>query len=138
MVMQRLFAHPPAAAAGDRCLSFSYTPDFLRAPRLGFRSHSSEFPSPAHSADPRVVSAGCGGFAYHFFRTFEGLTGTTPHQYLLRIRLRRAALRLRTEPTPILDVALDCGFGDVSNFNHAFRAEFGLSPRAYRSLAPFH
>jgi len=32
----------------------------------------------------------------------------------------------------ILDVALDAGFGDVSNFNHAFRGEFGVSPRRYR------
>jgi AraC family transcriptional regulator len=71
---------------------------------------------------------------HHFLRTFEGLTGTTPHQYLLRIRLRRAAIRLRTAPDRIIDVALDCGFADVSNFNHAFRAEFGASPRVYRSL----
>jgi AraC-like DNA-binding protein len=69
---------------------------------------------------------------YHFLRTFEGLTGTTPHQYLLRVRLRRAAIRLRTEPAKVLDIALDCGFGDISNFNRAFRAEFGVSPRAYR------
>jgi hypothetical protein len=32
---------------------------------------------------------------YHFLRVFEGLTGTTPHQYLLRARLRRAAIQLR-------------------------------------------
>jgi AraC-like DNA-binding protein len=70
---------------------------------------------------------------YHFLRTFEGLTGTTPHQYLIRMRLCRAAIRLRTEPTRILDIALDSGFGDVSNFNRTFRAEFGVSPRAYRS-----
>lgn len=73
---------------------------------------------------------------YHFLRTFQAIAGTTPHQYLMRIRLRRAALRLRTESTKILDVALDGGFGDVSNFNHAFRAEFGMSPRAYRAT-PF-
>jgi AraC-like DNA-binding protein len=70
---------------------------------------------------------------YHFLRMFERVTGTTPHQYLLRMRLRRVAVRLRTEPTNILDIALDCGFGDVSNFNRAFRAEFGVSPRAYRN-----
>ena len=70
---------------------------------------------------------------YHFLRTFEALTGTTPHQYLMRARLRRAALRLRTEPSRILDIALDCGFGDVSNFNRAFRAEFGVTPRSYRA-----
>jgi AraC family transcriptional regulator len=39
---------------------------------------------------------------------------------------------LATEPARILDVALDAGFGDVSNFNRAFRAEFGVSPRFYR------
>ena len=72
---------------------------------------------------------------YHFLRVFEAVTGTTPHQYLLRMRLRRAATRLRTERAKILDIALACGFGDISNFNRAFRAEFGVSPRAYRSLA---
>jgi len=35
----------------------------------------------------------------------------------------------------LLDVACDSGFGDVSNFNRAFRAEFGVSPRAYRTQA---
>jgi AraC-like DNA-binding protein len=72
---------------------------------------------------------------YHFIRTFERVTGTTPHQYLLRIRLRRAAIRLRTEREKISDIALGCGFGDISNFNRTFRAEFGVSPRAYRSAA---
>jgi AraC-like DNA-binding protein len=69
---------------------------------------------------------------YHFLRTFEDLTGATPHQYVMRARLRQAAARLLSEPAKILDVALDSGFGDVSNFNRAFRAEFGSSPRAYR------
>jgi AraC family transcriptional regulator len=69
---------------------------------------------------------------FHFLRVFERLTGVTPHQYVLRTRLREAAARLATEPAKILDVALDCGFGDLSNFNRAFRAEFGASPRAYR------
>jgi AraC-like DNA-binding protein len=69
---------------------------------------------------------------FHFLRTFERVTGTTPHQYLLRTRLRAAAARLEAGDERILDVALDAGFGDVSNFNRAFRAEFGVSPRAYR------
>ena len=69
---------------------------------------------------------------YHFLRTFQRLTGVTPHQYIVRARLREAALRLRVRSDRILDIALDCGFGDVSNFNRMFRAEFGRSPRAYR------
>jgi AraC-like DNA-binding protein len=69
---------------------------------------------------------------YHFLRTFEQVTGVTPHQYVLRARLREAAARLAAEPSKVLDIALDCGFGDVSNFNRAFRTEFGLAPRAFR------
>ncbi len=69
---------------------------------------------------------------YHFLRTFERLTGVTPHQYVLRARLRAAATRLATEAGRVIDVALDSGFGDISNFNRAFRTEFGASPRAYR------
>lgn len=69
---------------------------------------------------------------YHFLRIFERMTGMTPHQYIRRARLREAAIRLATESTKILDIALDCGFGDVSNFNRAFRVEFNASPREYR------
>jgi AraC-like DNA-binding protein len=69
---------------------------------------------------------------YHFLRTFDRITGVTPHQYVLRARLRHAAVRLVRESGSILDLALDCGFGDISNFTRAFRNEFGASPRRYR------
>ena len=69
---------------------------------------------------------------YHFLRTFESVTGLTPHQYVRRARLREAAVRLAAESDKVLDIALDTGFGDVSNFNRAFRSEFGMSPSVYR------
>lgn len=68
---------------------------------------------------------------YHFLRVFQQLTGVTPHKYILRARLRRVATRVLVDPSRVLDIALDCGFGDISNFNHAFRVEFGTNPREY-------
>jgi AraC-like DNA-binding protein len=72
---------------------------------------------------------------YHFLRTFERLTGVTPHQFVLRTRLRRAAADVVRLGDRIIDVAFRSGFSDVSNFNRAFRAEFGMSPRGYRARA---
>jgi AraC-like DNA-binding protein len=89
-----------------------------------------EHPEAALPLDTLARDAGLS--VYHFLRTFERLTGVTPHQYLVRARLREAAIRLSAGRDRILDIALDCGFGDVSNFNRAFRTEFGVNPRAYR------
>jgi AraC family transcriptional regulator len=69
---------------------------------------------------------------YHFLRVFQEQTGLTPHQFILRTRLRNAATRLALGDGKILDIALDCGFGDVSNFNRAYRKEFAVSPRDFR------
>ena len=69
---------------------------------------------------------------YHFLRTFSRLTGLTPHQYVRRARLRNAAVRLGSDDVPIIDIAFDCGFPDVSNFTRAFRAEFGTNPGTMR------
>jgi AraC family transcriptional regulator len=69
---------------------------------------------------------------YHFLRLFQRLTLLTPHQYIMRVRLRRAAICLALSDSNIIEIAGECGFSDVSNFNRAFRAEFGMSPRQYR------
>jgi transcriptional regulator GlxA family with amidase domain len=87
-------------------------------------------PSADLSLDILAKQAGLSPF--HFLRVFERLTGTTPHQYVLRMRLREAATRLATEPGNILEIALDCGFHEASHFTRAFRAEFGVSPKAWR------
>ncbi|MDU1669678.1 MAG: AraC family transcriptional regulator, partial [Bradyrhizobium sp.] len=53
---------------------------------------------------------------FHFLRLFAATIGVTPHQYLIRSRLRRAAQRLSAENTSVTDIAYDVGFADLSNF----------------------
>lgn len=72
---------------------------------------------------------------YHFLRTFKCVTGVTPHQWLLRARLREAAQQLVAGKDPVTDIALNVGFEDLSNFIRSFRAEFGMSPSRYRAAA---
>jgi AraC-like DNA-binding protein len=69
---------------------------------------------------------------YHFLRSFRHMVGLTPHQYVLRTRLHRAAVRLRRTTESISAIAFDVGFNDLSTFNRRFRRVMGVSPRAYR------
>lgn len=71
---------------------------------------------------------------FHFLRMFRAVLGVTPHQYLVRARLRRAARLLATE-VPITDVAFTVGFGDLSNFVRTFHRAAGVSPRAFRKAS---
>ncbi|HXT69496.1 MAG TPA: AraC family transcriptional regulator [Vicinamibacterales bacterium] len=91
----------------------------------------------SHSSRPLTLermSREAGLSPFHFLRLFSGALGVTPHQYLVRSRLRRAA-RLLTDDAAVTDVALDCGFGDLSNFVRTFRRAAGVSPRVFRRLA---
>ncbi|MBZ9745034.1 AraC family transcriptional regulator [Mesorhizobium sp. CO1-1-7] len=70
---------------------------------------------------------------YHFLRTFRQVAGMTPYQYLLRTRLHRAAVRLRTSNDAISAIAFEAGFNDLSTFNRRFRRVMGETPGRYRS-----
>jgi AraC-like DNA-binding protein len=73
--------------------------------------------------------------SFHFLRQFSQALGVTPHQYLVRSRLRRAARLLADEDCSITDVASDVGFGDLSNFVRTFHRVAGVSPRHFRLAA---
>jgi AraC family transcriptional regulator len=70
---------------------------------------------------------------YHFLRTFRQVTGVTPHQFILRTRLHRAALRLRASDAQIAAIAFEAGFNDLSTFNRRFRRLMGVTPGDYRA-----
>jgi AraC-like DNA-binding protein len=72
---------------------------------------------------------------FHFLRLFSSVLGVTPHQYLVRSRLRHAARLLAGDESPITDIAYDVGFGDLSNFVRTFHRAAGVSPRRFREAS---
>jgi AraC family transcriptional regulator len=69
---------------------------------------------------------------YHFLRTFRRVVGMTPHQYVLRTRMQRAAARIRQSDETISAIAFDSGFEDLSTFNRRFLQVVGETPGAFR------
>jgi AraC-like DNA-binding protein len=72
---------------------------------------------------------------FHFLRLFSSALGVTPHQYLVRSRLRHAARLLADDDVSITDVAYDVGFGDLSNFVRTFHRAAGVSPLRFRQAS---
>jgi transcriptional regulator GlxA family with amidase domain len=65
-------------------------------------------------------------------RHFREQTGTTPLQWVIRARVRRAQLYLETTAHPVERVASRAGFGSVVSFREQFRRVVGTSPQSYR------
>ncbi|QOG22878.1 MULTISPECIES: helix-turn-helix transcriptional regulator [Bradyrhizobium] len=72
---------------------------------------------------------------FHFLRLFSAVLGVTPHQYLVRSRLRHAARRLTEDDIAVTDIAYDVGFGDLSNFVRTFHRAAGVSPTKFRQAS---
>ena len=89
----------------------------------------------AHYAEPlRVADAAgvCSFSASHFMRWFRQMTGQSFIAFLNEYRLNTAAEALRTTDETVLTIASRCGFENLSYFNRAFKAHFGMTPRDYR------
>lgn len=92
----------------------------------------------AHSPEPVDLARAArevGLSPFHFLRLFSRVLGVTPHQYLVRSRLRRAARLLCDEERSVTDVAMEVGFGDLSNFIRTFHRVAGVSPSGFRRAA---
>jgi AraC family transcriptional regulator len=91
-----------------------------------------------HAHDPLSLSSVAresGLSPFHFLRLFTRVLGVTPHQHLVRARLRRAARLLVKDTRSVTDIAYEVGFGDLSNFVRTFRRAAGVSPGRFRAVA---
>lgn len=87
------------------------------------------------TVDLETTAKAAGVSPFHFLRLFSNVLGVTPHQYLVRARLRHAAKLLADDARSITAIAFDVGFGDLSNFVRTFHRAAGVSPRRFRDAA---
>jgi len=100
------------------------------------RIHRAEDYIEAHLGDTlrleEIAKVACFS-SFHFHRIFTFINGETLYQFILRLRLERAA-NLLSQPVarPITQMALDLGFGSAASFARAFQADFGMSASVFR------
>jgi AraC family transcriptional regulator len=70
---------------------------------------------------------------FHFHRVFRALTGEGVYQHVRRLRLQRAALRLKLHDQPVTDIAFESGYESHEAFTRAFHAMFGMPPSQFRA-----
>ena len=71
---------------------------------------------------------------YHFHRTFTQAFGETPHTYLTRRRMERAARLLRSGGMTVTDVCFACGYESPASFSTLFRKHAGVAPAEFRRM----
>jgi AraC family transcriptional regulator len=90
-----------------------------------------------HISEPldRETLAAVAGFSVpHFHRVFTAQVGESAISYVRRLRLERAARKLRMGAVDITEVALAAGYDTHAAFSKAFKGQFGLSPSEFRQL----
>ena len=85
-----------------------------------------------HPLKVEALAQCCAVSAVHFRRLFHELVGMSPRRYLFALRVEMAKAMLSQTARPVQAVAEAVGFQSLSSFNHQFRKQTTLSPRAYR------
>jgi AraC family transcriptional regulator len=71
--------------------------------------------------------------AYHYHRIFREVIGEPVKEYVRRLRIERAAYRLKVSEETILHIAMDAGFKTHESFTRAFTRQFGITPNEFRN-----
>ena len=70
---------------------------------------------------------------YHFHRIFRGMVGESLAAHIRRIKLERAASRLKFTSQQVIEIAFDAGYETHEAFTRAFRTMTGQSPSAFHA-----
>ena len=88
----------------------------------------------AHDLTISELAAVANMSPHYFSLRFKRAVGVTPHQWVLRTRVREAERLLRERSMPVVEVALALGFASQTHFTDVFRRATGTTPRLYQRL----
>lgn len=74
----------------------------------------------------------CGYSDTHFMNFFKKHLGVSCMEYVIQFRLRKAAELLQHSTLPVLEIATQSGFNNLSNFNRQFKKYYQITPSQYR------
>lgn len=126
MYLRQLFLFIQRNLAGYHRSSNHVMVDEVELAKNYFHDHYQESISIEEYAHSRHMST-C-----WFIRSFRSLTGSTPLQYILAIRIANARALLEHTQYNVTEVASLVGFDDPLHFSHAFKKHTGVSPSKYR------
>lgn len=72
---------------------------------------------------------------YHFHRIFKSFTGETVKEFLVRLKIERAANRLKNTKDDIGQIAFENGFENHESFTRAFKRYFERTPKEFRTAS---
>lgn len=122
--------------------AYSFLMHLMAEPPISAPSGNNEFMTKIHdfcrrnldrpvTVDELARIAGCS--RGHFTRRFQELEGVSPHEFIIRQKMRLAVRMLQTTVASVKEISASCGFEDTSYFCKVFRQYHGTTPGGYRS-----
>ncbi len=79
------------------------------------------------------IAGVCGLNRSYFSKLFREVMGCPPQEFLIRLRLSKAADQLKGTDASIGSIAARCGYPNQLHFTRAFHKRYGVSPREWRA-----
>lgn len=88
----------------------------------------------AHSVNIQVIADHLNIERTYLYRLFKDITGSSPQEYLLDYRIRRACTLLKETDLPVSDIARSVGYDDALYFSRLFKQKKKQTPTRYREM----
>lgn len=122
---------PPGRLANKPATHDAFASSAIRKAKRYVEEHYTEKISARALAEDLNISA------EHFCRTFKQATGVRFTEFVTRIRVAKARERLANSNQPVSQIAFDCGFQSLAQFNRMFKRFAGQTPTEFRRSPNF-